>query len=132
LGGAAVVDLETGLVWERSPDTSDRLWRDTIGHCAQREVGGRKGWHLPLVEQLLSLMDSSNSDSALPTGHPFLNVQPDIYWSATTNAAFPRLAWNVGFSPAHVNDGNKVITFHLAWCVRGGQVFDGNTHDTKH
>jgi len=68
---AAVLDRETGLVWEQSPDTDTRNWFNALVHCYQREVGGRKGWRLSTIEELASLVDTSNSSPALPTGHPF-------------------------------------------------------------
>ena len=132
MGGAAVVDLETGLVWDRSPDiTTGGTWTAAITHCAQRTVGGRIGWELPMRNQLASLVDRDNSSPALPTGHPFLTVQPAFYWSATAGAVFPSDAWFVDFTSGGVVTGDKDDGFH-AWCVRGGQSFDGNTHDTLH
>jgi hypothetical protein len=132
--GEAVLDLETGLVWERSAGTGGLTWVNALSHCARREVGGRKGWHLPLVEQLASLLDSSNSHPALPTGHPFQNVQTFNYWSATTVADDPSFARGVTFAAdGHVFGGNKDSLIGLyTWCARAGQVFDGNTHTTLH
>ncbi len=126
--GAAVRDNETGLVWERSPDPTRRNWLDAIDQCAELEVpsvGGRKGWHVPMREQLASLVDGSNSNPALPTDHPFQSVQPVEYWSASTSARSPTSVWVVRFSNGDVNDFfGKANTF-LVWCVRGGQSFDG-------
>jgi hypothetical protein len=132
-GETVVRDNETGLVWERDldPDPDTRSWISAINHCANREVGGRKGWQLPLREQLATLVDRSKSNPALPTGHPFLNVQSDRYWSATTDASSPTIAWNVGFGNGGLFIDSKVTDRH-AWCVRGGQGFDGNTHNTLH
>ena len=48
------------------------------------EAGGRLGWELPMRNQLASLVDPSNLDLSLPTGHPFQNVQSAGYWSATS------------------------------------------------
>ncbi len=53
----AVLDRETGLVWERSPDPNSRTWYDAVRSCWLRQVGGRMGWHLPTVEELGSLVD---------------------------------------------------------------------------
>ena len=128
--GAAVLDNETGLVWELVPSSSARTWVDAISYCATLVQGGRKGWSLPMREQLASLVDPNNSEPALPTGHPFFNVQSASYWSATTTANFPANAWNVLFSNGLVNDSNRG-SFHRVWCVRGGPSFDGNTHVAK-
>jgi len=55
----AVRDNETGLVWERSPSTSQASWYDAVRACWLRQVGGRIGWHLPTIEDLSTLVDPS-------------------------------------------------------------------------
>jgi hypothetical protein len=133
LDGAAYCDQETGLVWEGSPDPGAQTWTDAITHCAQREVGGRKGWTLPMREQLATLVDTNTNNPVLSQDHPFQNVQSAnySYWSATTWTVDPTLAWLVGFSSGIVDVGDKAFHHH-SWCVRGGQSFDGNMHDTRH
>ena len=54
MGGQAVLDKETGLVWEQSPDGTFYL-PGTIaleGSCTAKTVGGRKGWRAPTTEEL--------------------------------------------------------------------------------
>jgi len=131
-GDTAVRDNETGLVWDRDPDTNTRNWYVAISsHCGNREVGGRKGWSVPMREQLATLVDltgtgvDGNGDPLkLPDGNPFLNVQSASYWSATTAAANPSLALVVDFGNGVVSNGIKGNGRH-AWCVRGGQAYDG-------
>jgi hypothetical protein len=129
-GGAAVLDRETGLVWERSPQTKTPF----AGYIAPLEcntklVGGRPGWRLPTVQELASLLDPSQaSPPYLPAGHPFMNVQSgfsDYYWTSTTNdndGSPIHGLWIVRFSSlsfAASADRNAVIS-HFVWCVRGG------------
>ena len=74
------------------------------------------------------------SGVTLPDDHPFLNVQSANYWSATPYTFIPNKAWFVDFRTGEVAVVSKTtspITYH-AWCVRGGQSFDGNTHNTLH
>ena len=84
----AVRDNETGLVWELSPKTTPQNWSLARFACAQSTVGGQRGWRLPFLPELASLLDPSVPFGALalPPGHPFTNVLPDYYWSASTVA----------------------------------------------
>jgi hypothetical protein len=120
----AVLDKETGLVWEKSPDTTERVWAEACAHCYRKEVGGRKGWRLPTVEELASLVDTTNTSPALPTGHPFSNVQSAYYWSSTTYVDFTNAAWYVGFGYGSVYGFDKDFDYYV-WCVRGGYGHDG-------
>jgi hypothetical protein len=119
-GSAAVRDDETGLVWEKTLETAELSWADARNACADKDVGGRKGWRLPSISELASLVDPSmRTGSTLPLGHPFTNALADVYWSATTMAGNPNSAWLVFFDTGRVSYAFKTITFHV-WCVRGG------------
>jgi hypothetical protein len=120
----AVRDNETGLVWEKVPDTTGYVWNtnEAAMACANKAVGGRKGWRLPAVDELASLLDSSiaSPGPTLPAGHPF-TAQSSDYWSATDSAVFPTPAggaWNVDFRNVHVTAIEKSKSA-LVWCVRG-------------
>jgi hypothetical protein len=136
----AVLDRETGLVWERAPgavlDNSGQplgpaTWGGAVELCRQFTVGGRMGWRLPTIEELYSLIDPETDEQGLPPGHPFLNVQlnvdPDhraLYWSATRPdpaagfGSIPNTARIIGFRGTL---GVDVITDrNFFWCVRGG------------
>ena len=128
--GAAVLDEETGLVWEQSPYTSTLDWYDALAHCYQREVGGRKGLRVPTIEELVSLVRTTDNDLGtldLPSGHPFSNVQLAGYWSATTVADIQANAWLVTFNDGAVRpEVEKSAPNNIyVWCVRGGQGIDG-------
>ena len=131
LDGAAVLDKETGLVWQREPANMPygSTWDVALNYChTELNLGGRKGWHLPTIEQLSSLVDTSSTGSViLPDGHPFINVRPVPYWSATTMMFEnnPHLAWLVFFSDGGVTVGVKSHPQNRsALCVRGGQTYD--------
>jgi hypothetical protein len=123
-GDAAVRDDETGLVWEKTLETTEMPWSDARAACADKDVGGRKGWRLPTISELASLVDpSAQSGPPLPLGHPFTNLLTDVYWSATTVADNPKSAWLVFFDTGKATFAFKTITFHV-WCVRGGMNAD--------
>ena len=102
-GDAAVRDDETGLVWEKTLETIEVSWTNARATCADKDVGGRKGWRLPSISELASLVDPSiRTGPTLPLGHPFINVEMDAYWSATTIAGNPNSAWLVFFDTGKV------------------------------
>ena len=73
------------------------------------------------MPELASLVDPSvaSPGPTLPSGHPFLNVQPSNYWSASAHAENPTLAWGVGFGNGNVSGLSKSFD-NRVWCVRGG------------
>jgi len=126
-GSAAVLDKETGLVWEKTPASATHNWSGARFACLNSTTGGRIGWRLPAVHELTSLIQPSGWIGGGPTllpGHPFVNVQVNVYWSATGDAddpivANPVDAWFVDFSNGFVSVRLKTIASY-AWCVRGG------------
>jgi hypothetical protein len=127
LDGAAVLDKETGLVWEQSPYMMTMPWIDAMFTCQNKPVGDRKGWRLPTVAELASLVDQSVSapGPTLSNGHPFSSVQSSVYWSATTMPIPTTEAWGVNFYNADVFSFVKTYNGYYVWCVRGGQAYDG-------
>jgi hypothetical protein len=125
IAGTAVLDRETGLVWETSPSTSTFNWLQAQFYCNNLAVGNRKGWRLPTIQELASLIDPSVAlpGPTLPAGHPFSNVQSSFYWSATTIANNSSDAWDVLFFNGSVLTNGKSGTVFV-WCVRGGQGVD--------
>ena len=123
MDGAAVLDKETGLVWEQSPGTLLRDWGTAVSDCIKRTVAGRKGWRLPTVEELASLIDTSESNPALPAGHPF-NVTSSACWSATSVASSTTQKWEVTIGNGAMNYG-PTGNVNYVWCVRAGRGYDG-------
>jgi uncharacterized protein DUF1566 len=122
-GGAAVLDRETGLVWEQSPSVTARIWAAAHAVCNNSTVGNRKGWRLPTVQELASLVDPTQSSPALPAGHPFTNVQSSFYWSATGLFSDGTVGYDVNFVAGNVGLAVKGLSDNV-WCVRGRQGVD--------
>jgi hypothetical protein len=122
LDGAGVLDKETGLVWEQSPSTNF-VYPPFGDNCAVLNKGGRKGWRLPTVQELASLVDPTQADPSLPSGHPFSNVLSGCYWCATTDAIDPSSGqYVVCFNEGDIWFAARSQSGIHAWCVRGGQV----------
>jgi hypothetical protein len=121
--GHAVLDKETGLVWERSPSQTGVDWSEAQVHCNELSVANRLGWRLPTLQELASLADPTQTFPALPAGHPFSQVLTGSYWSGTTLGSDTTFAWVVRFLQGTVGNFGKT-SIHAVWCVRGGQGVD--------
>jgi hypothetical protein len=134
MNNAAVLDRQTGLVWEKTPGTTPLHWStdQAIAHCNNLSVGNRKGWRLPTIQELATLVDPDPANAGgpkLPPGHPFQSVGPTAtYWAA--NPLTPEnqspdgfFVWSLFAFDGSLN-GQISIANHLAWCVRGGSGLD--------
>jgi Protein of unknown function (DUF1566) len=123
----AVLDRETGVVWQRAPDPATLDLTDAIHACNTKNIGNRLGWRLPTIQELASLVDPSipTPGLALPAGHPFVGVQStfSIFFSGTRIAV--GAVWSLDFDNISSNNGVFGSSvgggFARAWCVRGGQ-----------
>ena len=129
----AVLDNNTGLVWEQAPDGTPRNWATATSYCVNKKVGNTVGWRLPSVVELKSVQDGSTGAVApfvpasaftLSTSDATPGVQSALYWSAATNGDDPTLAWVVFFSDGRVVNDIKTTHSNHAWCVRGGMNAD--------
>jgi hypothetical protein len=118
----AVLDRETGLVWQRSPSSTSTFdWGTSIALCIGTALGGRRGWRLPSAWELMTLKDPAQGNPALPANHPFQEVVTGaIYWTSTASASDAGDALALSFS----SGGQGIITtakstVGLRWCVRG-------------
>jgi hypothetical protein len=55
----AVLDLTTGLVWERNPPTTSLDWPGTQAYCGTLATGGFADWRVPTRIEVLSIADYS-------------------------------------------------------------------------
>jgi hypothetical protein len=134
-----VTDNLTGLMWLKdanciktnypylSPgDGNGRVrWQSALDFVAGINSGtyiqcgaGYNDWRLPNRKELHSLIDHSGANPALPSGHPFSNVQSYLYWSSTTRVYYPRDAWFVNIVWGGVDYYDKWNYTGYVWPVR--------------
>jgi len=127
-GNSAVLDRETGLVWQRTGLGIDLNWFEWSTHCtASVADGGKWGWRLPTVTELSSLV-------GLPPGHPFSwlsSLDQMVFWSATTAASNDGATagdgsqvWVVDLDPANPSPISVLVRRPFSvkgWCVRSPQ-----------
>ena len=122
MGSAAVLDRETGLVWQQNPSTNpSTTWASAVDVCHALAIGGRSGWRLPSVEELATLYDPGTG--SLFSGALFTLPSVPFFWTATTSARDATGAFIVGFSGA-LGSGPSTASKSTnvpIWCVLGYQ-----------
>jgi hypothetical protein len=116
----AVLDKETQLVWERTPDRDVVRWPDAVAHCQNAIIGGRLGWRLPSMAELFSLLDLSvvgvRNNIPLPLNHPFILKVILQFWSIDTYDGKNALVIDLPLWGASLRDAENGGAY--AWCVR--------------
>jgi hypothetical protein len=144
--GDEVTDNLTGLVWAKDANIMpgrDNGWdnddtandgRVTFEHALDyieklnsENYQTRSDWRLPNRRELRSLVDYGLAGPALPSGHPFSQVQPsNYYWSSTSKTGLTDYAWLVGMDCGDVLYKNKAYDGYV-WPVRAGQFYTTTT-----
>lgn len=136
-----VTDNLTGLIWlknanciadnagfdnDSTADDGRVTWQHSLDFVRGMNAGfyncgvSQKDWRLPNFNELLSLTDPSQTDPALSSGHPFLGVALDSYWSSTTVEAYTQGAVVVYLNDSSVSGYDKPSDYYV-WPVRAGQ-----------
>jgi hypothetical protein len=122
-----VTDNLSGLIWLKNANCfATQNWTSALiavnglnsGECGLTDGSAEGAWRLPNIKELQSLVDFSRYGPALPSGHPFSDVQ-SYYWSSTSIAA-PNIAWYLLLGDGRVNYDAKSNAYYV-WPVRGGQ-----------
>jgi len=137
-GDGTVTDNLTGLIWLKNANCfGTRTWTQALSDCnglespscglSDNSTAG--DWRLPNVKELQSLIDFEYYGPALPNtagtgkwteGDSFTGVQSsEYYWSSTTLADYPAIAWYVFMSHGAVVYISKTNSRYV-WPVRGG------------
>jgi hypothetical protein len=124
-----VTDNLTGLIWLKDANCfGQRTWSNALsdsnglenGECGLTDGSNTGDWRLPNRFELESLLNLGNTYPALPSGHPFSNVQSLYYWSSTGYDYDAHLyAWHVRMYYGSVGYGQKDNSSYV-WPVRGG------------
>ena len=124
-----VTDNMTGLVWSKDANHAGatKTWQQALDYIKTLNSADNlnplyNGWRLPNRNELASLIDSSQSNPALSSGHPFVNVQTDHYWTSSTYTDYTSNAWFLDMTGGSVSGESygKTSSSYL-WTVRGGQ-----------
>jgi len=126
-GDGTITDTVTGLMWVRDLQMAGfgmtMYWYDAINACENLLFAGHDDWHMPNINEIMSIVDHSRYD---PAWDPMIfGYPPDTwtpFWSSTICAPWTDGAWCM-----YPYDGYKT-TYGRPWdmCyvrpVRGGQA----------
>jgi hypothetical protein len=123
MSSEAVLDRETGLVWERTPTGTggDTNFDSFQVRCLNSKKGGRMGWRMASIDELTSLLDAGTTD--LPAGHPFnVSISGFFNWVSATRTFDGRVYGITRSAP-----GSPILFFRASptsvttdlLCVRG-------------
>ena len=103
-----ILDLATGLRWQRSVAPKPLPFRAADAYCAHLKLGARqdakhdtphdtqKGWRVPTLVELITLIDEGASAPMIDaTAFPDTPAEP--FWTSSTFANGAELAWYVRF-----------------------------------
>jgi len=129
-----VTDELTGLIWTKDANApgpsgcypnDHKSWGMTYTYIRclnDRSYLGFNNWRVPNRKELRSLIDYSQSGPALPSGHPFTNVQTDYDYRSSTGVAYLAgldYAWKVSIDTGLIGTGWNGHALSV-WPVRGG------------
>lgn len=84
-GDGTITDLNTGLIWQQVPSSSDYSWQEAVDYCEDLEFAGYDDWRIPSCKELYSI---SNFES----GWPYLNT--DYFNLASGNVSKDEQYWS--------------------------------------
>ena len=116
--GDVVLDTRTGLIWARNDNVAGKKmsWDDAMKWVKTLNLAGYHDWRLPTKDELVFLSEQLNEGNFNSAFH---SIQKSNYWSSTTHAYYPDIAWDVTFYNGYANYSNKYVILYVR-CVRGG------------
>jgi hypothetical protein len=116
-GDGTVTNTDTGLMWQQ--DTAPvYTWQEALSYCENLTLADYTDWRLPNINELQSLVDYTRYAPSIDTVY-FPNTWSSYYWSSTTDANGPYVAWYVHFSPGYVAEYYKSTYGGGVRAVRG-------------
>jgi len=125
-----VTDSLTGLMWVKSPDSSQIAWVDALAIAKGLFLCGHSDWRLPNVNELESLTHAGYFEescggapcacnAAWLVSQGFSGMSPSGYWTSTTDAHDENRAWDIQPCHGYMYNDDKTL-LRTAWPVRGG------------
>ena len=116
-GDKVVKDSVTNLVWQQTLLVEVKMWQEAIDYCEGLDYGTYQDWRLPNRNELMSIVDYSESSPAVNTA-VFTGVLSASYWSTSEYFSNTGYVWDVNFQSGDSMHRDKVTHSHNVICVR--------------
>jgi Protein of unknown function (DUF1566) len=111
-----VLDLATGLRWQRTSAPKPLPFQAAGAYCGHLKLGAKKGWRVPTLVELLTLVDEGSAAPMIDrTAFPGTPAEP--FWSSSTFSNGKELAWYARFDQGNGLYGRLVESFRVR-CVQ--------------
>jgi hypothetical protein len=121
-GNGTVTDKLTGLTWLQDMECGDVVgnWTSILvdcqalasGMCGLTDGSSAGDWRFPNVKELLTLIDYSKNQPALPAGHFFTNPRNASYWTSTTYSPDESQALRVSLANGKAYEAPKTNNYY--------------------
>jgi hypothetical protein len=110
------LDPNTHLRWQRAVSPKSFSFPAARDYCSRLRVGEKKGWRVPTLGELLTLIDE-RARSPMIDSKTFPATPAEPFWSSSTFANGNELAWYVRFDHGNGLYGRLIEPFRVR-CVR--------------
>ncbi len=112
-----VADLDTGLHWQRATSAQTLTFDGAHALCAHLSADGKRGWRVPTLGELLTLIDERVSSTPMINRDAFPETPGEPFWTSSRFVNGPDRAWYVRFDSGAGLYGRVIESFRVR-CVR--------------
>lgn len=103
-GDGSVSDLNTGLMWQQMPSSSDYNWQQAVDYCESLELNGYDDWRMPSAKELFSISDFNS-------GWPYLNI--NYFYLASGHVTKDEQYWTSNYYVGVTVEGGSEAAFGI-------------------
>jgi hypothetical protein len=121
-GGDVVLDMDSGLSWQRTVTATLYLPADAVTYCASLSLDGCSQWRLPERVELATLIDHTFASPAIdPTAFPATPIDT-LHWTASP-ATSSGNQWAINFANGNTFWDVTTSSYHVR-CVHSERAGD--------
>lgn len=117
-----VSTLNSDLMWQDN-ESVQMNWEGALSYCNELSVGGYTDWRLPNKNELLSLVDYSETSPSINgifqhIATPSYETAPYYYWTSSTYLGYTTRAWSIDFYRGEESIGSNKDSSYNVRCTR--------------